>query len=149
MDLRPIYGWIIVLIGFGLGVAVRLGAWRSFEQFYRDEASPAVFRNLWFALIPICASMTIGLVAAQSVSESAPRILSEVLFFLMPITFLAALGVALRPPEMLKPKWLVEKERSQSERRPRLHGYDLVVATVLGGVGIVAVVSTTYLLIRG
>ena len=148
MDLRPIGGLALVLLALGQGIAIRSGSSRAFERIYRDVENPALLRNLGFALIPVGVTLAIGLVAGLSVSVSAPRAVSAALFVLFLVGFLMALGVALRPPDVAKPAWLVEEERTQRPGRPRLHGFDLLIACMLGGGGTVGVILIALLFIR-
>jgi hypothetical protein len=148
VDWQPIVGLLIGLYLIARGIAVKRGTWRGFEPLYRNAEIPTLARNSPFALLPLGLMVSLGIVAGLSAQLFEVRAVTLALFSAVPILFLIALAVALRPPAFMKPRWIVEEETAGATSLP-LQGFDVLFGAFLGIVGILMAASFVFLLIRG
>ncbi len=147
MELGPIFGLALGLVALDRGIAAKRGTWRGFERLYRNNQMPRLARNLAFTLVPIGFTFIVGLLAGLSATAGS-RTLSITLFLAVPVMFLLVVAIAMRPPTILKPKWVVDEEKVGGVPSMPLQGLDVILASVLVLAGIITAASLAFLLLR-
>jgi hypothetical protein len=148
VDWEPLVGLFAGLIAINQGIAAKRGVWRGFETYYRNPNLPRLARNLAFALVPGGLTLVFMVLAGVSVAFPDARTVTAALFAAVPATFLVAIWFALRPPDAIKPKWILDEEREADQRTARADSFDLIVASVAIVVGVVTALSLAFLLLR-
>ena len=109
---------------------------------------PRLARNVAFTLMPIGFTMIFAVLVGLSVSVSSLRSLSLATFFAIPVSFLVAVAIAVRPPAFVKPSWLVDEETAHGAPTMPLQGFDVLLASILVLAGIITAASFAFLLLR-
>ena len=111
---------LIMVLTLGAGILVRLGYLGRDKPWYTRYRNPdEVFylRNGTFAIIP--AAVTVLLAAASVLLFRAGgrwADFGEALLLLSLLGIVFTIGVTVRPPSWLKPKWLQEEERRERRK---------------------------------
>jgi hypothetical protein len=139
MEPAPLIGLLLALVGLDRGIAVKSGSWRGYEGLYRDPSNPTLLRNVVFTLIPAGVTLLIGIGAGLSTYFSVPAAIPLALLLLFFIGSLVCLGVAARPPKVLKPQWVVEEEDQSGHRALPLRGFDIALLILFGGLVVLGI----------
>jgi hypothetical protein len=142
MDWRPVTALVLGILALFQAVRVQRGKSRSLS-YLRQFSSSALIRNLPLTLVPTGLALISVFAATVSVSVGLSNVVTALLVLGLPIGLLAALWFAIKPPDFVKPQWLIDED--DGSRPARLTIGDALLAVTVTIVGVVGITSLVFL----